>query len=408
MKKILILPLLFIFMLFMVPKAEAKIWTRDLVDKVTLDSGYKFSLCTIDLKYDVNAAKNAGFFTVPEKDFEANPNSYPCNKNSQEDILFANITLHFSQANWGGNTDHEKVIQFQNKLYSVDNYGDIFNPDFADTKKAYADLGGVDWFSDTPGLHGIRGVNLIETDPSAKGAFVPNSTFLVIHNPSTGAFLSALFVFNNVVYKLESITNKVTTETTLVDYSQSGNVTQPVITTRPSNQPSNIPSPTTSVTSYNWISATDTDLTSWNTYYDKTIGFSLRYPASWLQRNGYDKNYDGSSEILLSPDKPCDKCGGRDRGIYIGLIQSNSGTTQNYAAKMGSGMGSIIPNPSFFSNLEATVLNNVPGAGSPGPEAIINAKYGTFIRLFSDTLQNQSDLDPNIISKIYSTFKFSQ
>ena len=227
MKKLFILSLLFVIIILTSQKVEAKIWTKDLVDKVTLDSGYKFSLCTIDIKFDVDAAKNAGFFTVPEKDFEANLNSYPCNKQSQEDILFANITLHFSQTNWGGGTDHEKVIQFQNKLYSVDNYGDIFNPDFVDSKKAYGDLGGVDWFSDAPGLHGVRGGNLIETDPSAKGAFVPNSTFLVIHDPATGKFVSALFVFNNVVYKLSSITSQVTTETTLVDYTQSIGSAQP-------------------------------------------------------------------------------------------------------------------------------------------------------------------------------------
>lgn len=230
MKKLLILPLLFIFMVLITQKVEAKIWTKDLVDKVTLDSGYKFSLCTIDMKFDVEAAKNAGFFTVPEKDFEGNPNSYLCNKQSQEDILFANITLNFSQTNWGGGTAHEKVIQFQNKIYSVDNYGDIFNPDFVDSKKAYADLGGVDWFSDTPGLHAIRGGSLVETDPGAKGAFVPNSTFLVIHDPSTGKFVSAIFVFNNVVYKLSSITSQVTTGTTLVDYTQATSSAQPTAT----------------------------------------------------------------------------------------------------------------------------------------------------------------------------------
>jgi len=48
MRKLLALPLLFIFLFLFTVKAEAKIWTKDLVDKVTLDSGYKFSLCSID------------------------------------------------------------------------------------------------------------------------------------------------------------------------------------------------------------------------------------------------------------------------------------------------------------------------------------------------------------------------
>ncbi len=220
MKKLLLLPLLLVVFFFTAQKADAKIWTKDLVDKVTLDSGYKFSLCSIDLPYDVAAAKDAAFLTVPDKEFEARADSYPCNKNSQEDILFANITINFSQTNWGGGSAHEKIIQFQNKLSSVDDYGSIFDSDFIDTKKAYADLGGVNWFSDTPGLQAVRGGKLTETDPSAKGAFVPNSTFIVLHSPTTGKFTSALFVFNNIVYRLSSIISEVTTGTMLVDYTE--------------------------------------------------------------------------------------------------------------------------------------------------------------------------------------------
>lgn len=224
MKKI-ILPLLFVLMLFIVSKADAKIWTKDLVDKVTLDSGYKFSLCTIDLKYAVTTAKNAAFLTTPEKDFEASSSSYLCNKESGEDILFANITLHFSQANWGGGTASEKLIQFQNKLYSVNDYTTVFNPNFIDSTGTYNDIAHFDWFSNTRGLHGVRGGNLIIADPLAKGDFLPNSTFLVIHNPTTGKFESALFIFNNVVYKLSSIISQVTIPTILVDYTHPVNST---------------------------------------------------------------------------------------------------------------------------------------------------------------------------------------
>ncbi len=289
MKRLLILPLLFVLMLFTVQKAEAKIWTKELVDKVTLDSGYKFSLCTIDLKYDVSAAKNAGFLTVPDKDFEANPNSYPCNKNSQEDILFANITLYFSQANWGGGTSHEKVIQFQNKLYSVSSYGDIFNPDFVDSKKAYADLAGVDWFSTTPGLHAIRNGDLINTDPNAKGDFLPNSTFIVIHDPSTGKFVSALFVFNNVVYKLSSTISQVTTATTLVDYTQSGTSPQP--SSQSTIQPSQSP--------------ISDETANWKTYTGPNGDFSFKYPSDLIVQEilpNYIQLIDNNQIIKVSID----------------------------------------------------------------------------------------------------------
>lgn len=229
MKKILTFSLLIIVaILTFIPKqAEAKIWTKDLVDKVTLDSGYKFSLCTIDMKYDRRDSAD-NILSVQEKDFENNPDSYPCNKYSQEDILFANITLNFSKTNWSGGSAHEKIIEFQNKLYSVDNYGSLFNSDFADSKGVYADLAGTDWFSTTPGLRGIRGRNFVSTDPSAKGESLPNSSFIVIHDPSTGKYTSALFVINGLTYKLSNMISQVTTETTLVDY------TQPITTISPS------------------------------------------------------------------------------------------------------------------------------------------------------------------------------
>lgn len=209
-------------------QVEAKIFTKDLVDKVTLDSGYKLTFCSIDISYDVNAAQNANFFIVPEKDFEANPQNYPCNKKDQQDILFGNITLHFNQVN-GGGISQEKVILYQNKLYAVDNFGSIFDPDFPDSKKTtYNDLSTFDWFSTLTGIHGIRGGNLIDTDPGAKGNFIPNSTTLILHDPSTGTYASALFVINGIVYKLSNIVSQVTTSTTLVDYTHGSTPPPPV------------------------------------------------------------------------------------------------------------------------------------------------------------------------------------
>lgn len=219
MKKLLLTPLLLIFALVVLKpqNAEAKVWTKDLVDKVTLDSGYKFSLCSIDMKYD-RTGQADNIFSVVEKDFEANPASYPCNKQSQEDILFANITLHFNSAH-GGGAIQDKMVEYQNKLYSINSYGGVFNPDLADASK-YADIAAFDWFSNLEGIHGIRVGELYNTDPNTKGEFLPNSPFLIIHDPATGKFTSAIFVFNNVVYKYTGVSTQVTTGTTLVDYTK--------------------------------------------------------------------------------------------------------------------------------------------------------------------------------------------
>lgn len=217
MKKLFIIPILLIFVIFFSQKVDAKVFSKDLVDKVTLDSGYKFTLCTIDMKYD-RTGQADNIFSVVEKDFEGNSDSYPCNKQSQEDILFANITLHFNQAN-GGGTIQDKLVEYQNKLYSINSYGGVFNPDLTDASK-YADIAAFDWFSNLEGIHGIRVGELYNTDPNAKGEFLPNSPFLIIHDPLTGKFTSAIFVFNNVVYKYTGVSTQVTTPTTLVDYTK--------------------------------------------------------------------------------------------------------------------------------------------------------------------------------------------
>jgi len=236
MRKLLIFPLLIICFLFIGQKAEAKIWSKDLVDKVTLNSGYKFSLCSIDMKYD-RAGQADNILSVQEKDFEANPNNYPCNKQSQEDILFANITLFFNKTN-GGVSESDKLIEFQNKLYSLNNFGSVFDPDFVGNK--YSDLAAFDWFSDMPGIHALRVSQLINTDPSAKGGFIPNSTIFVLYDLISGKYSSALFALDGTTYKVLNIISRVTVPTTLVDYTEQ----QGTIAPSPSIQTSNTPIPT--------------------------------------------------------------------------------------------------------------------------------------------------------------------
>jgi hypothetical protein len=134
--------------------------------------------------------------------------------------------MYFNQANGGGKAQ-DKFVQFQNKFYSINSYGTVFNPDFIDPKGKYADIAAFDWFSILEGIHGIRVGELYNTDPNAKGEILPNSPFLIIHDPVTGKFTSAIFVFNNVVYKFTGISTQVTTETTLVDYTKETETAQP-------------------------------------------------------------------------------------------------------------------------------------------------------------------------------------
>ncbi len=253
-KKLTILPLLLILAIFLSKQVEAKVWTKDLVDKVTLDSGYKFQICTIDLKYDFNSVKDAGFLSEQEKKFEANPDAYPCNKQSIQDVLLANITLNFSKTNWNGGNAPEKLLLIQDGLYSVGAYGSILSDET--TKAPIGDISPVDWFSTLPaGIRAIRGTNLINTDPNApeNQKTLENSGLLILHDPSTGKFTGALFMINNTTYKVSNIVSQVTESTTLVDY-------------------------TSSDTMDNSASNSSDETADWKTYTSSFDSFTLKYP----------------------------------------------------------------------------------------------------------------------------------
>ncbi len=276
MKKLFLTLLLSILALTsFAPQAYAKVWTKELVDKVMLESGYKFSICTINMPYDrSNSADN--IFNAQEKDFEANPDSFPCNKQSQEDVLFADITLYFNRAKWGDVSAPEKLIEFQNHLYSVDEYGDVLAD--PNGKTDIKDIAAFDWFSTIPTIHGVRGTRLINTDPNATEdqKTLPNSNFLIIHDPATGKFSTALFVFNNNVYKFSSMISQVTIPATLVDYTQSEVTTPtsvPIVTSTP--EPTSIPTPTIN------------EMANWKTYIDTDYPFQIKYPNEWTLRTTY-------------------------------------------------------------------------------------------------------------------------
>ncbi|GEM_PF-2014362 len=271
-KKLVILPLLIILAVFLSKEVYAKVWTKDLVDKVTLDSGYKFQICTIDLKYNFNSVKDAGFLSAEEKNFEANPDAYPCNKQSGLDALLANITLNFNKTNWGGGSSPEKLLLLQDGLYSIDQYGSILN-DSTD-KAPIGDISPVDWFSTLPaGIRAIRGTALTNTDPNTpvNKKILENSGLLILHDSTTGKFTGALFVITNTVYKVSNIVSQVTEPTTLVDYPNS--VTTD-ITKSPNKTIDEVPQP-------------NPDL---STYTNSLYGYSFKYPRNFVLNNSSTKD----------------------------------------------------------------------------------------------------------------------
>jgi hypothetical protein len=386
MKKLFLTLLLSILALTsFAPSAYAKVWTKELVDKVTLESGYKFSICTIDMPYDrTNSADN--IFNAAEKDFEANPDAFPCNKQSQEDVLFADITLYFNKAKWNDVSAPEKLIEFQNHLYSVDEYGDVLSDPNGNTD--IKDIAAFDWFSTIPTINGIRGTRLINTDPNATDdqKTLPNSNFLIIHDPATGKFSAALFVFNNTVYKFSSMISQVTTPTTLIDYTQTDNAT-PTMT----------------------LTATPDPTETWKTYTNTKYGFSFKYPA---ELNPNETNEVNPSDTSGDPRKL--------------LVNLDSDSTTQYSAEVldSTENGGMFIN-SWYTNIEDGPSNiqkdEINGqtaykffmakAGINGGSGNILFQKGTTIVTLSTAVKNgtaENILNDDTLNRITNFFKFTQ
>ncbi len=161
---------------------------------------------------------------------------------------------------------------------------------------------------------------------------------------------------------------------------------------------------------YEWVEITASESATWNNYIDKDKGFSIQYPETWRQA------YDGSTPYF-TPDPPCEgACGGIVRGVYLHFEKniknaSSMDYIKNEVLLDNNGRpepGFIIKNqPTFLSNLDATMVDGLQGAGCPGPMAYIIGKNNIIISLYTDFCQEDESISDKVISKILSTFKFT-
>lgn len=244
MKKLFLL--IFLIPFFLAPKAEAKVWTKDLVDKVTLESGYHLSLCGIDLEYS-HEGQSDDRISDQEAKFLEDPDRYACDGENDQGILFANLTLHFN-SNWNADSTPEKLMPIGDKLYSVGGYS-YFGPD-PEKSTISKDISSDDWLSTLPGIRGIRGDTLIDTSPKTtydeKG--LPDTNFILLYDDE-GKFKNGIFVIDGKVYKLDKVISKTSEPVTLVDYTVNGDMESiPSPSSEPGSSVSPTPSPSPSIT----------------------------------------------------------------------------------------------------------------------------------------------------------------
>lgn len=149
---------------------------------------------------------------------------------------------------------------------------------------------------------------------------------------------------------------------------------------------------------YSWPTATPKELTEWQNYDGLKDVLTIKYPSDWKNENG---------TIYLTAD--CDVCGGVRSYFYVTTSKNeNNLTSEQYVKnteewqKLGGNNGPekiIINKPDIFKNIDASVVVNIPGSGSPGPNIYI-AKGKQMITIESDGIPLET------LSKILSTIKF--
>lgn len=216
MKQLFIFSLLLILVIevFVTQNVEAKVWTKDLVDKVVLTSGYKFDICPISSVQSVSVITANIDITKEEQNFADNPDSIECSGNKEE-LLIGNTDFYFNLKNWPDATKPatEQLVVFRDKMYNIQGSGTVMPND-----KFSVDQ---DFIATNPGLKYIKRVGIYDTDPNVpdEKRTVSDSTLTVFHNPD-GKFSAFLFVFNGQVFKSVAIIHQVTEQTVLVDYTQ--------------------------------------------------------------------------------------------------------------------------------------------------------------------------------------------
>lgn len=194
--------------------------------------------------------------------------------------------------------------------------------------------------------------------------------------------------------------------------------------TIPSSPPSPILSPiplsslsSSPATTYNWVTITAAESANWKSY--TKYGFTLKYPPDWREDNSFSSRDDLIT--ILTSDSPCPSnagCGGQESGIHIYLHDTKQKpTSKDYIngyviplAKLENSPSIpriIDSQPSYFSDIDATVAEGFFTVGSPGPVAFI---YKRMTNNWGNEIIELSSIstDNDIVSKIFSSFKFTQ
>lgn len=262
MKKLLTLTLAFVVLSFILtPTAEAKILNKELVNKVTLVTGYKIQVCPVKIYSGEVISPST---VTPQTTYFDNPTQVSCTGDEQT-LVYGDVRLDLKD----GGEINEHILLYNDLILREDSLSFTYYED-GSVGGTFINGGGS---PPTKKLKFVKTSTLHNTDPKLPGGQEDLSeSGLVRHYDPSGQIDGMLFSIKGIVYKLTKTVSKAE-EVTLVDYSQeSPNVT---------------PTPIT-------------DTSTWKTYENTKYFFSIKYPENKLSIDF--ENLENQALELKSPN----------------------------------------------------------------------------------------------------------
>lgn len=237
------------YLVFLPSEVSAKILNKELVNKVTLVTGYKVSICEVK----ISSAEVVSYSTTAsEISYFNNPTAVACLAGDEETLVYGDVVLYLK--------DNAKVFDH------IILYNDLILREDSLNFSYYDDGSQGGTFMVGDGTNAFTKVKFAQantlhnTDPKLPGGqeTLSDSGAIMHYNPTNGQVDSMLFAFKGKVYKLKKVTSQ-TSEVVLVDYTEE------------SLNSSQKPPPS---------SQTD-ETATWKTYTNMKYGYTIKYPQAW-------------------------------------------------------------------------------------------------------------------------------
>lgn len=159
-------------------------------------------------------------------------------------------------------------------------------------------------------------------------------------------------------------------------------------------------------------------ISNWKTYTNQKYGYEIKFPTNWFEGpgRGDQSSYQPSDfeSQSFTPSTATGGCGGAQSGVFVNVLDNPNHLSANDFLKneITSGYGNlqqikfVNDRMGFEANLDVSIAEGFPGAGSPGPTADINLG-NKIVEISTEPIPSGYDNTAfaTSFSQIFSTFK---